>query len=83
MDTLSTHLSVEHFDDARLALFFLVSYTTVTAQPFLNMNVYAFSVVLIVFLVVETGLLPPFPVFQPFCQSDTHLLLPLTNVAHT
>ena len=64
MDTLSTHLSVEHFDDACLALLLEVSYTTVTAQPFLNMNVYAVLVVPIVFLVVVTGL--EFPVFQPF-----------------
>merc|ERR1719482_2504825 len=45
------------------------------------MNVYAVWVLLTVFLVVLMGFW--LPAFQPFCQSDTHLLLPFTNAIHT
>ena len=81
MDALSTHFPVEHFDDACLALFFEVSYTTVTVQPLLNLNVYAVLVVPIVFLVAVMGLL--LPAFQPFWKSDTHLPLLFKNAPHT
>jgi len=81
MDALSTHFPVEHFDDSRFALFFLVSYTIVTAQPLLNLNAYAALVVPTVFLVVAMGILLPH--FQLFWKSDIHLLLPFKNVLNT